>query len=59
MKARTRQQEERCSVGTEENKALVSRLYAALDSGEVDALDELLAEDYVDFLTLAAYELID
>lgn len=35
-------------MGTEENKALVNRLYAALDSGEVDALDELLAEDYVD-----------
>jgi predicted ester cyclase len=35
-------------VGIEENKALVRRLYAILDAGDVDALDEIMADDYVD-----------
>lgn len=32
----------------EQNKALVRRLYAVLDAGDVDALDEIMADDYVD-----------
>lgn len=40
---------EATAMGTlEENKALVRRLYEALDRGDVDALDEIVAEDYVD-----------
>lgn len=35
-------------MGIEENKALVRRLYAILDSGDVAALDEIIAEDYLD-----------
>jgi len=33
---------------TEENKALVRRFYAEMDAGNIDAMDELVAEDYVD-----------
>jgi predicted ester cyclase len=33
---------------SEENKALVRRFYAEIDKGNVGALDELVAEDYVD-----------
>ncbi|XAS67311.1 ester cyclase [Micrococcaceae bacterium Sec5.7] len=33
---------------TEENKALVLRFYAEIDAGNIDAMDELVAEDYVD-----------
>ncbi|MDQ6754243.1 MAG: ester cyclase [Actinomycetota bacterium] len=33
---------------TEENKALVLRFYAEIDAGNIDALDELVAEDYLD-----------
>jgi predicted ester cyclase len=33
---------------TEENKALVQRFYAEMDSGNIDAMDELVAQDYVD-----------
>lgn len=33
---------------SEDNKALVRRFYEAIDSGNVDAMDELVAEDYVD-----------
>ena len=33
---------------TEENKALVRRFYAEIDAGNIDAMDELVAEDYVD-----------
>src|SRR3954468_1576137 len=32
----------------EENKALVRRFYAEMDAGTLDAMDELVAEDYVD-----------
>jgi len=32
----------------EENKALVRRFYAEIDKGNIDAMDELVAEDYVD-----------
>jgi predicted ester cyclase len=35
-------------MGIEENKALVRGLYEALDAGDIDALDELIAEGYVD-----------
>jgi predicted ester cyclase len=33
---------------TEENKALVRRFYAEIDNGNIDAMDELVAEDYLD-----------
>jgi predicted ester cyclase len=33
---------------TEENKALVQRFYAEIDAGNIDAMDELVAEDYLD-----------
>ncbi|MFI1970035.1 cyclase [Streptomyces cinnamoneus] len=32
----------------EENKKLVRRFYAEIDKGNVDVLDELVAEDYLD-----------
>jgi ketosteroid isomerase-like protein len=32
----------------DENKALVRRFYAEIDAGNIDAMDELVAEDYVD-----------
>src|SRR6201986_4775386 len=32
----------------EENKALVRRFYAEIDKGNLDAMDELVAEDYLD-----------
>ena len=32
---------------TEDNKALVRRFYAEIDAGNLDAMDELVAEDYV------------
>ena len=32
----------------EENKALVRRFYEEIDRGNLDAMDELVAEDYVD-----------
>ena len=31
-----------------ENKALVRRFYEEIDKGNIDAMDELVAEDYVD-----------
>jgi predicted ester cyclase len=33
---------------TERNKALVRRFYAEIDKGNIDILDELVAEDYLD-----------
>jgi steroid delta-isomerase-like uncharacterized protein len=33
---------------TEENKALVRRFYEEIDKGNLEAMDELVAEDYVD-----------
>jgi predicted ester cyclase len=35
-------------VPSEENKALVRRFYEEIDRGNVDALDELVAENYLD-----------
>lgn len=32
----------------EENKALIERFYAEIDAGNIDAMDELVAEDYLD-----------
>jgi ketosteroid isomerase-like protein len=32
----------------EENKALVQRFYREIDAGNIDALDELVAPDYID-----------
>jgi ketosteroid isomerase-like protein len=34
--------------GLDDNKALVRRFYAALDSGDLEAMDELVAADFVD-----------
>jgi ketosteroid isomerase-like protein len=39
---------EEAKMTVEENKALVRRFYAEIDAGNVDAMDELVAEDYVD-----------
>ena len=36
-------------MSAEENKALVRRWFAELDRGNLDIIDELLAEDYVDY----------
>src|SRR2546423_15649691 len=33
---------------SEENKALVRRFYAEIDKGNLDAMDELVAENYID-----------
>src|SRR2546423_15647694 len=33
---------------SEENKALVRRFYAKIDNGNLDAMDELVAENYID-----------
>lgn len=35
-------------MSTEDNKALVRRFYAEIDEGNIGAMDELVAEDYVD-----------
>ena len=35
-------------AGTEENKALVRRFYAEIDQGNLAAMDDLVAEDYLD-----------
>jgi len=32
----------------EENRALVRRFYEEIDKGNLDAMDELVAEDYLD-----------
>ncbi len=32
----------------EENKALVRRFYEEIDKGNLEAMDELVAEDYLD-----------
>ena len=34
--------------GTEDNKALVRRFYEEIDQGNIAAMDDLVAEDYVD-----------
>ena len=35
-------------MSVEENKALVRRFYEEIDRGNLDAMDELVAEDYLD-----------
>lgn len=35
-------------MSAEENKALVRRFYGEIDKGNLDAMDELVAEDYLD-----------
>lgn len=35
-------------MSLEANKALVRRFYQEIDAGNVDAMDELVAEDYID-----------
>ena len=35
-------------MSSEENKALVRRFYEEIDKGNLDAMDELVAEDYLD-----------
>jgi steroid delta-isomerase-like uncharacterized protein len=35
-------------MSTEENKRLVRRFYQEIDAGNLDAMDELVAEDYMD-----------
>ncbi|MEW2574826.1 ester cyclase [Streptomyces syringium] len=35
-------------MSAEENKKLVRRFYAEIDQGNIDALDDLVAEDYLD-----------
>ncbi len=35
-------------MSTDENKALLRRFYAEIDAGNIEAMDELVAEDYVD-----------
>jgi predicted ester cyclase len=35
-------------MSAEENKALVRRFYAEIDKGNLDAMDELVAENYLD-----------
>jgi steroid delta-isomerase-like uncharacterized protein len=35
-------------MSTEDNKALVRRFYEEIDKGNVDMMDDLVAEDYVD-----------
>jgi predicted ester cyclase len=35
-------------MSTETNKELVRRFYEEIDKGNIDAMDELVAEDYVD-----------
>jgi predicted ester cyclase len=35
-------------MSSEDNKALVRRFYEEIDKGNLEALDELIAEDYVD-----------
>ena len=41
-------QEKETPVSAEENKALVHRLFEAQAKGDLDAIDELLAPDFVD-----------
>ena len=35
-------------MSAEDNKALVRRFYAEIDKGNIDVMDELMAEDYID-----------
>jgi len=40
--------EGRAAMNIDENKALVRRFYEEIDKGNIDAMDELVAEDYID-----------
>ena len=40
--------ESQIGMSAEENKALVRRFYAEIDKGNIDILDELVAEGYID-----------
>jgi serine phosphatase RsbU (regulator of sigma subunit)/ketosteroid isomerase-like protein len=44
------------SLEEEKNKALVRRFWEAVAKGDIDAIDELLAADFVDHSTLAGQE---
>ena len=35
-------------MSPEENKALVRRFYKEIDKGNIEAMDEMVAEDYID-----------
>lgn len=35
-------------MAAQENKALIRRFYEAIDSGDLNVIDELVAEDYID-----------
>ena len=35
-------------MSAEDNKRLVCRFYEAIDKGNIEAMDELVAEDYLD-----------
>ena len=35
-------------MSAEENKALIRRFYEEIDKGNIDAMDEMVAEDYID-----------
>jgi len=35
-------------MSTDENKNLVRKFYEEIDKGNIDVLDELVAEDYID-----------
>ena len=35
-------------MSVEENKALVQRFYQAIDAGDLDAMDQFVADDYLD-----------
>ena len=47
-RAGARHATEETTMTTEDNKALVRRFYAEIDAGNIDAMDELVAEDYMD-----------
>lgn len=34
-------------MGIQENKALIRRFYEEIDNGNIDAMDDLVAEDYL------------
>jgi predicted ester cyclase len=36
------------TMGVEDNKALIRRFYAEIDAGNIEAMDDIVAEDYVD-----------
>ena len=40
--------EEETPMSADANKALVRRFYAEIDKGSLEAMDELVAEDYID-----------